>query len=251
MVNTDATEWELSCELSDIPGTVPIYKMDKPTQEYYDSIRDEFEIALGVEFERTDYYDDSIHYMDQRESNGSNSSHVSHFLRVHRIDGTYEYNIGDDSAAKEETDRDTIEYLLSFFNIIIPSAATFLYEQSGYHSFTADMIMEDSVLVDGELRCVYREDGILSEINNYMITCTYHNEVEIISSQDAFEKMCRGEFNDERSLFEDLNPSVVIVQSCTLDYLLDTKGFYQPVYLFRVFSDEAQYESSIMIPAMG
>lgn len=242
-LSTTGVNWVLECELSDMERTVSIYKMDPPTQKEADALRDTFAEALGVEFERTDYYDESTMYMDQRGSSGW------HNLTVQRLDGTYTYYEGWDSPlTPAETDRETIEALLEEFSIGVPSRAEFSYLHSGRHLFMADRILEGETMVDGTLSCVYNDEGIITEIHNTLITCTYYGEAAILSPREACEKLLSGKFTSENEGVLRADP--VYIDSCTLSYTIDTKGFYQPVYLFALSAGNGEYAETVMIPAL-
>ena len=45
-------------------------------------------------------------------------------------------------------------------------------------------------------------------------------------------------------------PKAVAVTQCALDYRVDTKGFYQPVYRFTLESPDNSYACDVIIPAM-
>ncbi|MBO5324249.1 MAG: VanZ family protein [Oscillospiraceae bacterium] len=243
-IDTSNIEWTLDCDLSDEKQVVDIYKMDVPSQEDYDALRDRFEQVLGEEFERTDYYDESIIYMNQW-SDGP----CSHFLTVQRIDGSYELSyIYDEDPTPAETDRETIEGLLSEYGIVIPESAEFSYLHSGIHLFTVEHITDGDTIIEGKVSCVYNEDGSISKINNSLIYYTFHGEESIISENEAYEKLCRGEFNDEAGVFE--SATEVTVASCDLEYQTDTKGFIQPVFIFEVITDVTEESLTIMIPAL-
>ena len=51
-------------------------------------------------------------------------------------------------------------------------------------------------------------------------------------------------------VYEMLSPKIVTVLSCELEYQVDTKGYYQPVYMFKVAYDGVEDEMRIMIPAL-
>ena len=51
------------------------------------------------------------------------------------------------------------------------------------------------------------------------------------------------------AFFESLNSTEVTVLSCKVGYEVDTKGFYQPVYIFEVLIPETGTLYTI-IPAM-
>ena len=60
--------------------------------------------------------------------------------------------------------------------------------------------------------------------------------------------MKRGNFYG--GVFEMCSPKNVTVLSCELEYQVDTKGYYQPVYMFKVMYDGVADEMRIMIPAL-
>lgn len=243
-LDTSGIEWVLDCELGTEERTVPVYKMEKPTQESADAIRDTFAQALGVEFERTDYYDESTMYMDQM-----GDGDCANFLTVRRLDGSYDYSlVGDDTLSPAETDRETIEALLLGFGITVPAEAEFSYLHSGWHCFTADGILEGDTMIRGELRCQYNEGGVLSGIENDMIVCARWGEAEILSPAQAFEQVKNGQFSSES--FARADPRPVFVRTWTLDYQVDTKGFCQPVYRFELAAGNSEYTETIMVPAL-
>ena len=244
-VDTSDIEWTLNCELSDTEQVVDIYKLDVPTQDDFDALRDTFAQLLNEEFERTDYYDESIIYMNQW-SDGP----CSHFLTVQRNDGSYELSfIYDEEPTPAETSREAIERMLAGYGINIPESAEFSYLHSGIHVFTIEDVTDDSTTIRGRISCVYNEDGSLSKINNSLVYHSFHGQETIISENEAFEKLCLGEFNDKTGSLE--NASEVTVTSCTLEYQVDTKGFYQPVFIFEVATDVNDESLTVMIPALG
>lgn len=244
-VDTSDIEWTLNCELSNTEQVVDMYKIDVPTQDDYDVLRNEFELLLDEEFERTDYYDESIIYMNQW-SDGP----CSHFLTVQRNNGSYELSfIYDEEPTPAEANRESIERMLAGYGINIPDSAEFSYLHSGIHLFTIEDITDDGTIVGGRISCVYNEDGSLSKINNSLINYTFHGHETIISENGAFEKLCRGEFNDETGYLR--NTTEVTVTSCTLEYQVDTKGYYQPVFIFEVIADTIGERLTVMIPALG
>ena len=70
-----------------------------------------------------------------------------------------------------------------------------------------------------------------------------YKEFEIISEQEAYEQILNGKFVCAIDKGEKIE-----VGQVTLDYMLDTKGFYQPIYKFDVKVNGQ--EQSIQIPAI-
>ena len=241
--NTRGITWTLSCELPGMEPTLPIYALDLPTQSESDGLRDAFAQILGVEFERTDHYDESTMYMDQMGTPGQ-----AHFLTVRRLDGTWEYSGIYDNRTPAQTDRATIEALLDRFGISIPAEAEFTYLHSGTHQFSVDRLITGDTMLDGTLTCTYNTEGMLSEITNRLITYTYSGQADVISPQEAYERLQSGAFTSY--WFPQAAPDPVMVRSCTLAYRVDTKGFCQPVYLFEIAAGNSEYSETLLIPAL-
>ena len=101
-------------------------------------------------------------------------------------------------------------------------------------------------MYDGQLKCVYYEDGQFGLIENRMMELNGYKEIDVISQQEAYEKLKAGEFSYWRVDDNLLNIQVEEVQ---MEYRLDTKGFYQPVYVFDTYVNEEQRE--LIIPAIN
>ena len=99
-------------------------------------------------------------------------------------------------------------------------------------------VVEDDVLTNGELVCWVAEGGILYQVDNHLSVSTLHGNAAVISSQEAYERLCDGRFSwRDVPMFNYLSPRQVRVTDCKLEYMTDSKGFHQPVYLFTL-SDE-------------
>ena len=243
--NTRDTTWTLECDLPSVSAEVPVYKTQTRSIEECDAFAEEFRKLVGTEYTTISYYQEAAYYMDQAgDENGT------HFLFLSYLDPSYEYFYGRmDNPAWVDADRETIEAALSHLPVFIPVYAEFTAEGNGWHTFTVDQHMDGAVMVDGKLRCRYAEDGTIRELENHLLSYTYHDVVTVISPEKAYERLCEGNFYD-RGFFEYMNPTHVNVTSCTLEYEVDTKGFYQPVYYFDVASKDGTYEYRAMIPAM-
>ena len=243
--NTSDTVWSLGCELPSVEGEIAVYKTQTRSIEECDAFGEEFRKLVGAEYTTISYYQEAAYYMDQAgDENGS------HFLFVSYLDPSYEYHCGfGDDPVWVDGEREDIEKALAHLPVFIPEYADFDVEGNGWHTFTVEQRIDGAVMVDGTLRCRYAEDGTIREVQNNLLSYTYHEKVAVISPEEAFERLCDGKFNDG-GFFEVERPHDVTVLSCKLKYRIDTKGFYQPVYLFELSSEDGSYMDWIMIPAM-
>jgi hypothetical protein len=66
----------------------------------------------------------------------------------------------------------------------------------------------------------------------------------IISEKEAFEALVSGKFR----YYDDKDIENITIRDISLEYILDTKGFYQPAYSFASMIDGNDY--SIIVPAI-
>ena len=104
-------------------------------------------------------------------------------------------------------------------------------------------------MTDGILRVRYGVNDTVRRIENDLIWYTYYRDVAVISPEEAYEELKRGAFSYADELKHCVSASVTVI-SCTIDYEIDTKGFYQPVYLFEILIPETGHTCLAMIPAM-
>ena len=238
--NTKGVEWVQACELSNEPGLAGVYWAEPFTKEDCDQFAAEFLERQGAEIDpdMTDisYYDTIAFYSD----------HHTYSLTVNYKDRSYEYTdyrVDGELRFSEKGGKITEEDLrvaIEKLGIQIPDAAEFsvLNEEGGTYAFTANSVMEGDQLIDGELTCQVVEGGILYEVDNALSISDRYADAAVISSQEAYEKLCAGYFSwRDVPAFNYLAPQKVRVVACTLGYLSDSKGFRQPVYYFTI-SDE-------------
>ena len=223
-VDTRGVEWKLECELSPTAQPVPTYRTEPFTKASCDAFGAAFAEKMGITFKDVYYYDNCTIFANH---------FTGDFLNVSYFDRSYSYSVGGvSSGARTQVDEATLREQLAPYDIVIPDTAEFAYEGDGWHTFTADMqFVEDAVIV-GTLRCRC-VGGKLEWIENQLVSCTFYEQVEILSPTAACARLCAGKF-DRGDAFEYYAPTSVTVKSCTLEYRIDTKGFYQPVYVFAV-----------------
>ncbi len=137
----------------------------------------------------------------------------------------------------EETD---VKAALETYGIVLPDGAAFS-EITGTYSFTADCIMDGDNMLEGTLSCTLYDNGRCGNITNNIIKCEPYREFSLISEQEAYEKICAGKFVSGAVNTD----SVIEVGEVRMEYLADSKGYYQPVWVFETEVDGSDTELSV------
>ena len=245
-VNTKETEWKLVCRLPEPMDTAPIYQTQGRSLEECDAFADTFKQIIPTDFEDISYYQEAAYYMDHGNGYGDGA----HFLYVHYLDQGYEYMaIYDDDPSWMDADREMILMALAKYPLTVPDSAVFAAEGDGWHSFSASCITDGNMVYNGVLRVRWSADGRIREIDNQLLACSFYREAQVITPERALERLKNGKFYDE-GFFERKTPDQVSILDCVMEYRVDTKGFYQPVYMFEVASPDGSYHNRILIPAI-
>lgn len=243
-VDTSDVEWTLSCEPDETETVVTVYHMEPPSREECEAFGREFLENAGVEQADVTLYNEEV-YLREHQGN--------RFLEVWYLDGTYDYLDWNDFDFMEptfaEADEQTIRDLLTGFGITVPEAAELTREEDGYYCFTVDQAVTGETMTDGTLRCALEAGYGLREIKNHLRTFTRYSEAAVISAHEAVEKVKEG-WLLSGDWFERVKPEKIEILSCELSYRVDTKGFYQPVYLIELASQDTNYAEIVLIPAM-
>lgn len=186
----------------------------------------------GMDESRTDIYDETVFYWNDSEDTTVSLSIDYEGNKIHftNFEATYsEFSVTPTENATEEEVRESIE-ALGFF---IPEGATFTNKGYGSYSFEADCILVNDFVYDGNINCRYAEGGIIQDLNYNMIKCAPYREFPIISEAEAYARIADGKFRFEPA-FE---PENIIVNNIFLSYEVDSKGFYQPIYILECTID--------------
>ena len=122
---------------------------------------------------------------------------------------------------------------------------TAVYQLKQMSHEEADQIKQGNAMYDGTIECRYYDNGKLGEIWNRMTVSSYYKDFSVISEQDAYERIAKGKFY---TWLEDADSYEIEVGKGTLNYEKDSKGFYQPTYLFSATVNGTK--SEIAIPAI-
>lgn len=239
--NLNHLEWKLDCDLSDSSDNVPVYRTQTMSKADCDAFAENFAALNGSEVDMVSYYQEMAYY---NLTNG--------IVMVYYHDGSYEYrafNLPFDVGG--QADRASVEKALEPYQIIIPETAEFAAKEDGWYSFTCDQYIDGAVMMDGTLRVHYEETDDYTQLalENHLVWYTHYKDAPVISLDEAYQQLISGNFAYADSLKHYASDSVTVT-SCTLDYEIDTKGFYQPVYVFEILIPETGNTCEAMIPAM-
>lgn len=138
--------------------------------------------------------------------------------------------------------RENIEILLKDFDIYLPKEAKFTNYQNDYIFYVSNYKDKD-YLLDGYVECLYLKGDIIT-VNNNLKKYKLFEQRDIISEEEAFEKIKQGQFDASKVD----NIKSIVINDVKLDYELDDKDFYQPVYKFNCSIDNQN--STLTIPAL-
>ncbi len=228
--------WSVDHPLDEDSRTAWVYQAQALDNAGADRFAAEFAAVHGIEFPDVDYYDDTALYMNH--STGD-------FLNVTLHDGTWDYWISDSIApvldvppqdVTEELLRETLGNL--GFSISADTAFTLSpYGATSYRAvFAVDLLPTEGGFLHGTLVCVLdaQDDGKaeLSNLENRITTLAPVREEPILSPARALAALQSGKSFEGAWFAQSVQQ--IEVRSCTLDYLSDSKGFYQPVYRFEL-----------------
>ncbi len=240
--NLDGIQWELAFTPEDAPATAPIYRAGRLDRSASEAFAAAFAQKLGITFEDTYYYDDIIIFANHTSGD---------FLNLYQRDGTWEYRIDREKrpvfdVPASQVSPDALLSILDVWGISVPEGAAFALEPSGeayvQASFTSRLIPADGPSVYGTLTCLLQEqDGAstLTSIENQLVSLTPCEERPILTPAQAVEQLYGGR-SFAGTVLEHSGLTQIQVLSCTLEWIADTKGFYQPVYCFLLQAPEGE-----------
>lgn len=214
--------------------TVP--ETEKLAQELFGKL------GCDIDEERTDVYENSVLYYTEGENRFS--------LWVDYDGGVYslfDYEKGFDASVEKKMDatEEEIRRALDKIGAYVPTEAEFINKGEGQYRFLAETVLENGFVYDGFVEAVYYEDGSFGVVNYQLLKLEGYKEFSVMSERKAYEELMTGKFSYWRGNNDLLE---ITVTDVCIDYQLDTKGFYQPVYVFRATINDGGGE--IAIPAI-
>lgn len=202
--------------------------------------------ALGTSADdsRTDIYDETIVMYSEAGSYHLWIDYQGGTLWLTSVDVLF----SEDHARSEPVtgaDESEIRDALRTMGFELPKDAVFRELGFGTYQFDAVMSETEQGIVNGTFICDYYGKGKgIGELSDQLITCTPYKSYGAISQQEAYDRIAKGEFKAYRGT-EHLE---IQVGACSLVYVVDSKGYYQPGYRFECMINGE--ESQIVIPAL-
>ena len=122
-----------------------------------------------------------------------------------------------EAKGKEKLTYEEVQAILNEFDIELPKDVDF--KDNG----------------DGNLICTINENNTVSNFTNNVISYKPYKEYDILSLQEAYNEILAGNFKFDAMPNKISNIEII---DTNLIYLLDSKGFYQPVYDFTININE-------------
>lgn len=215
-------------------------------KECYDIVQDLFQQhQTSINEEKTDVYSNTIVYYDQKDEYCVCIEKMGGSLWITRH--TEVDDIDEDSYYLKGLKYEDVKKILETYHIILPEHAEFKELDDGSYNISVSLTQVEDNYIDGSLSCSIYQDGTMSDISaSGLKQYKKYKEYDLISKQEAFEKLQEGLFNNYYGV---TIPSDMYIYQVKLNYELDTKGFYQPVYEFW-FHDGNENNNFIRIPAI-
>lgn len=217
-------------EYSEEIKTAVVYQTNTLTVKESENFARNFFENLGSRLDesRNDIYENTAIYWSEDGYN----------ISIDYKGGTYDikdFNILFPEEGEEEpqqvvdaTEQEIVQALATY-GIELPEGAHFSYSSEAGYTFTVERIEWNCAIYDGQLTCEYYDNGQFSKITNNIKQFEVYKEFKICSEKEAYEQILEGNFTGR------VNPGDKIeLGQVSLGYMLDTKGFYQPIYIFEV-----------------
>ena len=202
--------------------TATVYKA--PTLSKEEAQQYAYEIFRNLKVDTS-----SIEIIDyQNEANYRYHGEPSYFIWLYYLDGAYE--ITDFSSFDVElmdTDEQTLKLTLQEMGIDVPEVAQFRKMDVGRYEWEINQLEIDDRLIDGTLKVAYYQDKTIKSVENKIISYEKVREVKLKSEQQAYNELLDGKFKAYQTDIQKLQ-----IQQVKQMYELDSKGFYQPIYVF-------------------
>ncbi len=209
--------------------SMPVYQLYVASKEETKEQAAELFKIFGTEVDesRIDIYDNTAIYYSTTEGKcvwieyAGSTSRYTDFDEMYREDG--EVAIG-----LENVDESEIRKALESLNVVIPKDAIFEESEDDNYEFVVNQVLSDGKLYNGNITCTYNTNNKISGFTNNIIEYSAYKNMPIRSEQEAYDRLAEGKFRYYGT--EKLN---IVIEDISIEYQIDSKGYYQPVYEFE------------------
>ena len=208
-------------ELSDTSRTVPVFQSVPISQDDAKAFAVDFFDRLSIEGKIKYYYGINTQTLTARCGD--------HQISIYLQDQSYDYYyLGEDYSQGDMGTQALID-LLNSYGITIPEDAIYAHPEDGVYEWTVERTTEADNGETGTIVATTSTDGRLIALSYYMIQEDFYATTEIISVKQAYENLINGYFYYDTQA----DPIRTLrVNSVTTTYSLDSKNYFQPVYVF-------------------
>ena len=242
--DTDFLQVNSEIALEDEKTYQMVYQAETFSKNGADQFAKEYLNYLGDEMDSTRiyYYEESYWYYGLNEN----------LLTINPTDKTFslenhEVTFDQNNKKLDEVSEEKMIRILKDYNLNLPEGMDFTFEKEGNFTFTLEEYRDNQMLQMGSVSGVVYTNEKLGILNYDIKKANAYKEFEICSEREAYERLCEGKFLERGNRKQTL---VLNVTSCNLEYVLDTKGYYQPVYIFHCDLENDDYGRDILIPAI-
>ena len=241
-MNMKNVKVSLNEELNTERLVVPIYKAPIYGKDTGKEFATSFFENIGVDasgMEINQYNENALYWV---------RGNPSYNIWLNYRDGSYTYHdfsSFDDDVEIISTDKENLLEKLDNFNIDISAKAIFNQTDRDGYEWNIEREIVANTLTEGFISCSYYSDGTIKEISNKLVTYNKVKDISIKSEKEAYEELLDGKFS-----YFNLGKGIgsIDITGAKLDYYLDSKGYYQPVYSFDSIIDGEEFK--ITIPAL-
>lgn len=226
--------------------TVPVYRAHRAKRKETEQLAETFFQNMGDKLDRpqNDIYDETAIYKSEK----GNTMWIDYNGMPYNFTD-FETSFPDDDRGAEKdgnAEEGTIRQALKRYGVDIPEEAVFENAGDGVYYLKVSQQITDGKICDGILSCDYYKNGKFGYIENRLISGEYAKDCRIISEQEAYQKICDGKFGLE--YYGEKSSLHIKLGGVQVKYRLDSKGFYQPVYIFEAEVNGTKTE--VIVPAL-
>ncbi|QSX06570.1 VanZ family protein [Sedimentibacter sp. zth1] len=237
--NVEDVDFDLNIKLKDLNYEMPMYYPKSYTK------KEAFEFVHNIYsyFYKEDFEIEVIDYdteMIYRVNGG--------YINFDRLDGTFlfsQYKLHDKNSIVYTCTNSELLNVFEKLDIFIPKELEFEEIENKILFGELKLYKSGNNYINGDIKIEYYKDGAINKINYNLVKYKKGAMKKLISEYDAYIKLINGKFINYVNTEKATNIQILGVE---ITYIVDTKGFLQPVYKFNCKIDN--YNKKIYIEAI-